>query len=444
MSQDSEPIRIGELLCQVGVLTTGDLTEAIQISKRMGVPIGRVLVMSGCVNEVNLQAALEAQSLIKDKLLEVDLAVRALGKVFKDAVALQDALKSLDWQPKPGGSNKLGELLLDSNIVSKEELEKALQASFHSGMPLGGTLVLQGVLSAQLLPTILHAQDEIRAGRMTRQEAVEQLKTAVMYWARAQESKGDDFLQAEKRAPAAAGAQPSYMSTSVFASPSTQVPPSPIPPPQAPSFGTTPQASSPPSFFSAPQQQQGYSVQPAPTPLQANLPLRESPQPLPQPSQRPQPPDSAAPAPPQWSCTKPTGYTNQGAPAPGTTQPAPAQNPAYPLQAATPVQPAGADGDVCLLELLKLSAVCTPSDIQGAIDRALQDSEATARLLLMLGLIDQATLDLFLRCQSLVGRGVLRKEQALFVLNAMRYRSVSFEDALAELGITAPAPGVNR
>jgi hypothetical protein len=181
------------MLVSVGVVTSGDLQEAIQIAKRMNLPIGRVIVMSGVITEGNLQYALEAQSLIKDGLLDYDTAINALKNAYASQRSLQDALVDLRWAPrKDVSSNKLGELLMDSNMVTQAQLDQALQASFESGMPLGGTLVLQGVLSAQLLPMVLNAQEHIREGKVSRTQAVENLKSALMFWATAESSQSKD------------------------------------------------------------------------------------------------------------------------------------------------------------------------------------------------------------------------------------------------------------
>ena len=193
VNAERRDVKIGEMLVAVDVVTSGDLQEAIQIAKRMNLPIGRVIVMSGVITEGNLQYALEAQSLIKDGLLDYDTAINALRNAYANQKSLQDALVDLRWAPrKDVSSNKLGELLMDSNMVTQAQLDLALQASFESGMPLGGTLVLQGVLSAQLLPMVLNAQEHIRDGKVTRLQAVENLKSALMFWVTAESSQQKD------------------------------------------------------------------------------------------------------------------------------------------------------------------------------------------------------------------------------------------------------------
>jgi hypothetical protein len=372
---NARSVKIGELLIGVGVLTTGDLTEAIQISKRMGVPIGRVLVMSGCVNETNLQHALELQSLIKDGLVEKETGFKALQIVFRQNKDLQSALKDLNWAPRQDASgNKLGELLIDSNIVSRSQLAKALETSFQSGMPLGGTLVLQGVLSAQLLPTILHTQEQIRDNKLTRDEAIQTLQTALLFWARADQSKQEDLLSGgsakktnnmvEISSSSAHAKQPSHiaeMSTG-------HATPMPVP-------------------------SSGGIRQTLPT-VQAQAKVG----------------------------------TNAGAGIgtfasigiPGSPPPGSAYS----------TVPA-----VSLIDLMKLSAFCTQSGLDQAVQNALDDSRLAAKLLLAIGMVDGPTLNIFVSCQSMIAKGELKTEQALYVLNSIRHRKVTLEQALAELGI---------
>jgi len=344
-AEDPRLVKIGELLIGVGVLTTGDLTEAIQISRRMGVPIGRVLVMSGCVNEHTLQQTLELQSLIKDALVDRELGEQALKIVFKEKIDLQLALRRLNWQPrKEQTSNKLGDLLVDSTIVTRSQLERALETSFQSGMPLGGTLVLQGVLSAQLLPTVLHVQEQIREGGMSRDDAVEDLKRALMFWARADQSKQDEL-----QTPSSVQAQP----------------PSKAPP------NVVPGQKGPPAIFEG------------------------------------RPPKASAGA-------------DKGSQKPENGNTAMIQT-----------------DNVSLVELLKLTGFCTQNSLDKAIQDALSDSRLASKLLLSIGFIEGSELNDYIHVQALIARGKLRTDQALYVVNSMRHRKLTLEQALTEMGVAA-------
>lgn len=364
MSEENNPrlIKIGELLISVGRLTTGDLTEAIQISKRMGVPIGRVLVMSGCVTEPDLQQALRLQSLIKDGLVDLEMGIKALEKTFKEGIDIEESLKAFNWVPqRDSAGNKLGDLLIDSSIVTSGQLERALEASFQSGMPLGGTLVLQGVLSAQMLPTVLHTQEQIRDGKMNREEAVQTLKTALMFWAKADQSKQDEF--------------------------------------QSPIFN----------------QDASNKIQMAAQAMaqEKTVPSVE------------RPPIAPDPAPPQ--AVPPAAAAAPMAAAPISTAASSAT-----AGVATP-------NVISLLELLKLSGFCTQQSIDTAIVQALNDNRLASKLLLAIGFLDADTLNTYVKCQALIARGVLRTDQVLYALNSIRHRKITFEQAIAELGVQAPA-----
>ncbi len=64
-------IRIGDLLIRAGILDPTGFDEAIQIATQIGLPFGRVLIMSNFVDEDTLKAALQIQSMINDKLLDL-------------------------------------------------------------------------------------------------------------------------------------------------------------------------------------------------------------------------------------------------------------------------------------------------------------------------------------------------------------------------------------
>lgn len=187
MSDQEKNIVIGDLLVKVGLIASADLSEAMQVSRRLGMPMGRVLTMSGSISPEIFQLALEAQSIIRDGVVPPDVGVEALLFAIREKVPMKDAIARIDRHPQfSGTTNRLGELLLDAQIVNEEQLEQALSASMESGLPLGGTLVTQGIIHASLLPTVLRAQEQIRDGIVTRDAAIAELRASMQLWARAE------------------------------------------------------------------------------------------------------------------------------------------------------------------------------------------------------------------------------------------------------------------
>ena len=177
ITQEKIDLRIGELLVAAEILSDSDLQEAINSAYSASLPVGRVLIMAGFCTETEFQAALNAQSLVRDSILPLELAVQALNLISLSPVSFDEALKQLGWSPaEDKESNRLGELLLASNILPQAQLDTAMRTSQATGLPLGRLLVSLGVLSDEVLATALNAQILIRACRVTRSQAISGLK----------------------------------------------------------------------------------------------------------------------------------------------------------------------------------------------------------------------------------------------------------------------------
>lgn len=170
------PVLIGDLLVKSDLISLGQLADALPISQKTGLPVGRVLVSSGFITEDRLHSALMAQSLIRDKLLNVEYAVLALRKTGEKDINLDDALREVGWRSEYFEfTNKLGQLLVEAELVNTDQLEDALQTCFNTGLPLGRILVLKGVMNDMTAYAALTAQQLIRQGKITRQQAMEAL-----------------------------------------------------------------------------------------------------------------------------------------------------------------------------------------------------------------------------------------------------------------------------
>lgn len=177
MAQDATLIPIGELLTMSGILTQETLSDALQKAKERSLPLGKVLIMLGYITQRDLKDAVEAQSLINDGMLSPQLAADALAKVAKEDLKFSDALGQLGWQKKTTGtSNRLGELLVEAEAVTSDQLDEALKTSIETGLPVGRVLVFRKYIANEVLLACLTAQKLIREGVINRDQAVQGLK----------------------------------------------------------------------------------------------------------------------------------------------------------------------------------------------------------------------------------------------------------------------------
>jgi hypothetical protein len=172
---DSKNPKVGELLTRAGVLRNQDLNEAISIAKETGQMIGKVLIMSGFITKEDLQAAVEAQSMVRDEVLEPELAILALSTASREHLLLEQALDQLGFHPQNKPTAKLGELLIASGNISIEHLTKALDEMRESVRPLGSLLVEWELISRDMLQAALDIQCEIRDGKMSKPDGVKKL-----------------------------------------------------------------------------------------------------------------------------------------------------------------------------------------------------------------------------------------------------------------------------
>jgi tetratricopeptide (TPR) repeat protein len=172
-------IRIGELLVLAGLLTQAQMNEAARHSGAKRLQIGQILVMYGYLNARDLQTALDAQTAIKDKVIDVETAIRCLKIAAKTEMNFADVLHEQTGKGQPRVPvDKLGQLLYEAEIVSREQLSLAMQRSLSTGLPLGHMLGLDSVVSDSLLSQALAIQTRLRDEMMTREEAIKALRDA--------------------------------------------------------------------------------------------------------------------------------------------------------------------------------------------------------------------------------------------------------------------------
>lgn len=179
MSKNKSDLRIGQLLIEAQILRARDLGDAIKIAKLTGLPVGRILIMSSYVDEREFQAAVQAQSLVRDSILPFPAAIEALSLMSRTELSFEDCLNEVGWaRAKDATTNKLGEMLLEAQVISQEQMDVAIRTSQATGLPLGRVLVSLGDISDETLTTALNTQVLVRDKKITREQGINGLKAA--------------------------------------------------------------------------------------------------------------------------------------------------------------------------------------------------------------------------------------------------------------------------
>lgn len=408
--KDNRMVRVGDMLVTARVVSSADITEAIQVSKRLNVPIGRVLITSGCVTEKLLHSALDLQSLMREGEIPLDAALKALSRIDKNGCSVKEALEHLNHRPKYGkGANNLADLLVDSNLVSQEQIDEALKTSFEYGTPLGSTLVFQGALSPSFFPSISAIQEKVSNGELSNEEAIEKLKEAFGLWLKA----GDRSKQQALRTIDELSEVPAtHRKRNIKEAKEAAVA-------ELPNSSKT-------------NKQEAAEIYPAESePVQAEKQAQkeeiESKQKSPEESEKSRVEPSDVPAPVERHDIRPRSHSAQVA----------EKGSAKDKRSLPPNKHTRQGGR--LIDLLSAAELLDQENLPAAYQLMLQDTHRSATFLVESGLINDELRRHAERCHSLVRRGRLSPEQAIRALKSSQENELTFREALSKEGITQPA-----
>lgn len=171
---------LGALLISADVVAPQVVSQAVEIADRVNGDIGDVLVSAGKVARADIASAKQAEKLVKENVMNIRFAVRALTYSAQNFVPLDDALDALDLhRSQPFSSSKLCEVLAAARVVTQPDLNAARKESLRSGLSIGRCLVREGKLSAAALKIVLDGLNAIRTGVMSTKEFAETLKRSL-------------------------------------------------------------------------------------------------------------------------------------------------------------------------------------------------------------------------------------------------------------------------
>ena len=164
--------KLGELLVDLGLVTKVQVEQAFVLSSLTTLPLGKILTLLDYVPEHLVKYSIEAQSLLRDKLITLEIARLAIDKVTKSDMNFPEALSVVGFNMPDSGRTRLGELLTDAKKLESTQLEFGLSLSDTSGLPLGQVLVLMHKITEDFLRIALALQRELRAGTVERDKVI--------------------------------------------------------------------------------------------------------------------------------------------------------------------------------------------------------------------------------------------------------------------------------
>lgn len=154
--------RLGELFLEAGIISPVILNNCLVIAKRTAMPLGRVLVMSGHVSDLDVECAVRTQRSVREGSIEVQMAKELLRFAHVHQVTIDEAYRLNGISRELGSLTRLGKLLLAAGILNEESLKKGMRYSEQTGYPLGLSLVHLNLITEKTLTTCINLQILLR------------------------------------------------------------------------------------------------------------------------------------------------------------------------------------------------------------------------------------------------------------------------------------------
>ncbi len=178
--KSDQPTSIGQLLVSAKAISDQSLEEVLSMSKQLRMPSGRVMIMSGFICQKTLESALQAQTMIRNNLLNLDLAIELLEEAHLNDVAFEETLARHGWQSSsPTLLSELGELLVSATILNRSDLTRAIEQSNTTGDSLTQCLLGKRLVRTFDLMNGLNAFTMVRLKKISLSDAVNVLRKAV-------------------------------------------------------------------------------------------------------------------------------------------------------------------------------------------------------------------------------------------------------------------------
>jgi hypothetical protein len=171
--------RLGELFLEAGIISPVILNNSLVVAKRTSMPIGRVLVMSGHVSELDVECAVQAQGCIRDGSVEIEMAKELLRFAHVHQCTIEEAYRLNGISRDLGPLSRLGKLLLAAGIVEEGQLKQGMRYAEQTGYPLGLSLVHLNHISEKTLTTCINLQILLRDKHLNFFDAVKSVQYIV-------------------------------------------------------------------------------------------------------------------------------------------------------------------------------------------------------------------------------------------------------------------------
>lgn len=164
--------QLADFLLDAGIIHGEHIEKATLKSKQTRMPLGRSLVSLGYLPESLLDAALNAQELIRDGRLDRQAAVKALSIAKKQQMVID-----MGERRKAQRANlKIADIVSLAGMATESDVRNAQEFALEQNKDVGTMLVLGGLISQESLSATIELWQAVKNGNCSLEDACQELK----------------------------------------------------------------------------------------------------------------------------------------------------------------------------------------------------------------------------------------------------------------------------
>lgn len=172
-------LSLPDLIIYGSLMSPTELNQNLTLANFMGLPLSTVLAQQGLLDRRVLRILEMFVDLVNEKTLSPMLAKLSINELKEGRSNPEELLAALSEFAGKARCCRLGEFLVDADLLNEVSLGQALFTCKHSGQLLGAALLSRRLLSAAVLNEALRLQEVVRFSGLDYQVAVERLKNFV-------------------------------------------------------------------------------------------------------------------------------------------------------------------------------------------------------------------------------------------------------------------------
>lgn len=165
-------LKLSELMRMAGLISESELAECMEIELFKNKSFGQVLREQGLATDELLENAMMLQGSVASGELKAYEAAEAMRLIAKENMLLHNAITSVTQRARSNSEIRLGELLIESCVLTRDAVEGTVSSSVTNNVKIGKMLLDAGLIQKSMLHRALRCQSLIKYGAVSKDQAV--------------------------------------------------------------------------------------------------------------------------------------------------------------------------------------------------------------------------------------------------------------------------------